>query len=98
MHYLQMGLEKPLRSALDPWLCYYCGECSEQCPRGAEPGETMMGMRRWLTAQYDFTGISRFLYRSWASELIGDADAGAAHRHRIPRLRISLRRRQPLGL
>ncbi len=50
MRYLQMGLEKPLRSALEPWLCYYCGECSEQCPRGAEPGETMMGMRRWLTA------------------------------------------------
>ena len=69
MHYLQLGLEKPLRSTLDPWLCYYCGDCSDQCPRGAEPGETMMGMRRWLTAQYDFTGISRLLYRSWASEL-----------------------------
>jgi ferredoxin len=66
---LQMGLEKPLRSALDPWLCYYCGNCSEQCPRGAEPGETMMGLRRWLTAEYDFTGISRVLYRSWSSEL-----------------------------
>jgi ferredoxin/uncharacterized membrane protein YhdT len=69
MHFLQLGLEKPLRSALDPWLCYYCGDCSEQCPRGAEPGETMMGMRRWLTAQYDFTGISRLLYRSWVVEL-----------------------------
>jgi ferredoxin len=69
MRFLQMGLEKPLRSALDPWLCYYCGKCSEQCPRGAEPGETMMGVRRWLTAQYDFTGISGLLYRSWNSEL-----------------------------
>ncbi|HVJ05942.1 MAG TPA: 4Fe-4S dicluster domain-containing protein [Candidatus Saccharimonadales bacterium] len=69
MRYLQMGLEKPLRSALDPWLCYYCGKCSDQCPRGAEPGETMMGVRRWLTAQYDFTGLSRMLYRSWSSEL-----------------------------
>ncbi len=70
MRYLQMGLEKPLRSALDPWLCYYCGKCSDQCPRGAEPGETMMGVRRWLTAQYDFTGLSRMLYRSWSSEII----------------------------
>ena len=70
MRYLQMGLEKPLRSALDPWLCYYCGKCSEQCPRGAEPGETMMGVRRWLTSEYDFTGISRLLYRSWSSELM----------------------------
>jgi ferredoxin/nitrate reductase gamma subunit len=70
MRYLQMGLEKPLRSTLDPWLCYYCGECSDQCPRGAEPGETMMGIRRWLTAQYDFTGLSGLLYRSFASELM----------------------------
>ena len=70
VHYLQMGLEKPLRASLDPWLCYYCGECSDQCPRGAEPGETMMSLRRWLTAQYDFTGISKMLYRSGTSEVI----------------------------
>jgi quinone-modifying oxidoreductase, subunit QmoC len=69
MRYLQMGLESRLRANLEPWLCYYCGECSEQCPRGAEPGETMMSMRRWLTAQYDFTGISRLFYRSWKAEL-----------------------------
>ena len=69
MRFLQMGLERRLRANLEPWLCYYCGECSEQCPRGAEPGETMMSMRRWLTAQYDFTGISRLFYRSWKAEL-----------------------------
>jgi len=69
MRYLQMGLEDKLRGNLEPWLCYYCGECSEQCPRQAEPGETMMAMRRWLTAQYDFTGISKLFYRSWRIEL-----------------------------
>ena len=69
MRYLQMGLEDRLRANLEPWLCYYCGECSEQCPRGAEPGETMMSMRRWLTAQYDFTGISKLFYRSFKAEL-----------------------------
>jgi len=69
MHYLQLGLEKSLRTSLDPWLCYYCGKCSDQCPRGAEPGETMMGVRRWLTAEYDFTGLARLLYRSWSAEL-----------------------------
>ena len=47
MRALQMGLEDRLRSSLDPWLCYYCGDCSEQCPRGADPGETMMSVRRW---------------------------------------------------
>ena len=41
-----------------------------QCPRDAEPGETMMSLRRWLTARYDFTGISRLFYRSWKIELV----------------------------
>ncbi len=70
MRALQMGLERRLRSSLDPWLCYYCGDCSEQCPRGADPGETMMSLRRWLTAQYDFTGLSRLFYRSPAAQLV----------------------------
>ncbi len=68
MRLLQMGLEKRLESSLEPWLCYYCGQCSEQCPRGAEPGETMMSLRRWLTSRYDFTGISKLFYRSWKAE------------------------------
>ena len=67
---LQLGLEEPLRASLDPWLCYYCGDCSTQCPRGAEPGETMMSLRRWLTSKYDFTGISRLLYTSRTAELV----------------------------
>lgn len=69
MRHLQLGLEEKLKGSLEPWLCYYCGQCSEQCPRGAEPGETMMSLRRWLTAQYDPTGISRLFYRSWKAEL-----------------------------
>jgi quinone-modifying oxidoreductase subunit QmoC len=69
MRLLQMGLEKRIGASLDPWLCYYCGQCSTQCPRGAEPGATMMSLRRWLTARYDFTGISRIFYRSWKAEL-----------------------------
>jgi ferredoxin len=71
MRYLQLGLAKRLRSTIEPWLCYYCGECSDECPREAEPGETMMAMRRWLTAQYDFTGISKLFYRSWKAEILG---------------------------
>lgn len=69
MRFLQMGLEKRLEGLLDPWLCYYCGQCSTQCPRGAEPGATMMSLRRWLTSRYDFTGISRLFYQSWKAEL-----------------------------
>jgi quinone-modifying oxidoreductase, subunit QmoC len=69
MRNLQMGLEEKLKGSLEPWLCYYCGQCSEQCPREAEPGETMMSLRRWLTSVYDFTGIARALYASWKTEM-----------------------------
>ncbi len=60
----QMGLKDRMLSSLDPWLCYYCGECSETCPQKAEPAETMMSIRRWLTAQYDTSGHGAKLYRS----------------------------------
>jgi len=54
---------------LDVWTCYYCGDCSTRCPRKAEPGETMMALRRYLTSQYDWTGISRLLYTSRLREI-----------------------------
>jgi quinone-modifying oxidoreductase subunit QmoC len=61
---IQIGQKERLKQHLDPWLCYYCGECSQTCPKGADPGETMMSMRRWLTAQYDWTGLSSKVYKS----------------------------------
>jgi ferredoxin len=65
----QWGLKEELLGDPGPWLCFYCGECSKVCPRKANPGESMMGMRRYLTAQYDWTGLSRLMYRSAAWEL-----------------------------
>jgi Fe-S oxidoreductase len=62
--YLQLGLRDKLLASVEPWLCYYCGECNQNCPRGAEPAETMMATRRWLTAQYDWTGLARRFYTS----------------------------------
>lgn len=70
MRLLQMGLEQKLETTLEPWLCYYCGQCSEQCPREADPGETMMSLRRWLISRYDFTGIARRFFRSRPTEVI----------------------------
>jgi len=61
---LQIGHRDHLIQSLDPWLCYYCGECSETCPKGAEPGETMMALRRWQTAKYDWTGLSSKIYKN----------------------------------
>jgi len=61
---VQLGQKDRLAQQIDPWLCYYCGNCSETCPKGAEPGETMMAARRWLTARYDWTGLARKFYTS----------------------------------
>ena len=69
IRYLQLGAENKLLQSPEPWLCYYCGECSETCPRQANPGETMMAVRRYLTSQYDWTGLSRRLYLSKAWEI-----------------------------
>jgi quinone-modifying oxidoreductase, subunit QmoC len=66
---LQLGLKESLLESVDPWLCYYCGDCSQTCPRGAEPAEAQMALRRWLTAQYDWTGLARKFYTSAAWEV-----------------------------
>ena len=67
--YLQLGLKDKLLKSPAPWLCYYCGDCNTDCPRGAEPAETMMATRRWLTAQYDWTGLARRFYLSEVWEI-----------------------------
>jgi Fe-S oxidoreductase len=67
--YIQLGLRDKLLKSTEPWLCYYCGDCNQDCPRGAEPAETMMATRRWLTAQYDWTGLARRFYLSEAWEI-----------------------------
>ena len=70
MRRLQMGLEEKIETTLEPWLCYYCGQCSEQCPREADPGETMMSLRRWLISRYDFTGIAKHFFKSGTTEVL----------------------------
>lgn len=69
LQYGLFGLRKPLRGSIEPWICYYCGDCATTCPRETEPGEAMMTLRRWLTAQYDWTGLSAKLYKSKLWEL-----------------------------
>ena len=69
IRYAQLGLRDKLLASPEPWLCYYCGECSQTCPRQANPGEIMMTLRRWLTAQYDCTGLAGKFYLSARWEL-----------------------------
>ncbi|MBN2784717.1 MAG: 4Fe-4S dicluster domain-containing protein [Pontiellaceae bacterium] len=65
---LQLGLKDRLMESPEPWLCYYCGDCSEACPQNAQPGETVMAARRYLTSAYDWTGLSFKMYTSKAWE------------------------------
>lgn len=64
MQSVVLGLKDSVRQSLDPWLCHDCGDCSTTCPRDAEPRQSMLTLRRYLTAQYDWTGLSARIYRS----------------------------------
>jgi quinone-modifying oxidoreductase subunit QmoC len=70
VRYTVLGLEKEIQSSVDPWLCYYCGDCSASCPRQADPGNLMMSLRRYLISKYDWTGLSGLLYRNLSGYII----------------------------
>ena len=94
----QWGLKEKLLADVGPWLCHYCGECSQNCPREANPGEAMMALRRYLTAQYDWTGLSRLMYRheGWnIGALLGGGPGGGAAVYAAAQLRF--RSAAPVG-
>lgn len=66
IRYALFGLRGPLLRSLDPWICHDCGDCSLVCPRQAEPRISMITLRRFLTAQYEWTGIGSRLLQSRA--------------------------------
>jgi ferredoxin len=63
-----IGLKELVHGSLEPWLCHDCGDCSTKCPQQAEPRESLGTLRRYLIAQYDWTGLSAKIMRSraWA--------------------------------
>lgn len=66
IRYALLGLRESLVQSLDPWICHDCGDCSLACPRQAEPRISMITLRRFLSAQYEWTGIGGRLLRSEA--------------------------------
>ncbi len=68
LQFVVVGLAGPVRESLAPWLCQDCGDCSTACPRDAQPRESMATLRRYLTAQYDWTGLAAKIHtsRAWA--------------------------------
>ncbi len=70
IRYSLLGLEGEIKASVDPWMCYYCGDCSTACPRKAEPGNLMMALRRYLTSKYDWTGLSGLLYKNVSAYIV----------------------------
>jgi len=66
LRFALLGLRQPLLENLDPWVCHDCGDCSLACPRQSEPRISMLTLRRFLSAQYEWTGIGARLLRSRA--------------------------------
>lgn len=75
LRYALLGLRSPLMAGLDPWVCHDCGDCSLICPRQAEPRISMMTVRSFLTAQYDWTGLAGKILRSRTWHLVSLAAA-----------------------
>jgi len=66
IRYALLGLRRPLLASLEPWVCHDCGDCSIVCPRQAEPRISMITLRRFLSAQYEWTGVGSRLLQSQA--------------------------------
>ncbi len=47
IHICKLGLREVLLEDESPWMCVTCGGCEERCPRGAEPFEIILAIRRW---------------------------------------------------
>jgi heterodisulfide reductase subunit C/quinone-modifying oxidoreductase subunit QmoC len=53
IRYVQVGArEKILEQARDLWRCLHCGLCTRTCPRQANPGELILGLRRYAVAHF----------------------------------------------
>ena len=64
----QWGIKDKLIKSMDPWLCFHCNDCSDQCPRGAKPGDVMAAVRNMIIAN---VAVPSFLGK--ATQSIGGA-------------------------
>jgi heterodisulfide reductase subunit C len=53
IRYAQLGArEQILAEADELWRCLHCGLCTHTCPREANPGELILGLRRFVIANW----------------------------------------------
>lgn len=53
IRYLQIGdRDRILENAAELWRCLHCGLCTRTCPRQADPGEVILGLKRYVVANW----------------------------------------------
>jgi len=53
IRYAQIGAkEEIMQQAQELWRCLHCGLCTRTCPRQANPGELILGLRRYVVAAW----------------------------------------------
>ncbi|MFZ7125358.1 MAG: 4Fe-4S dicluster domain-containing protein [Desulfobacterales bacterium] len=53
IRYLQLGArDRIVENARELWRCLHCGLCTQTCPRGADPGEVILGLKRFVVATW----------------------------------------------
>jgi len=60
----QWGIKDKLIKNMDPWLCFHCNDCSDQCPRDAKPGDVMAAIRNMVIAE---VSVPSFISKATAS-------------------------------
>jgi len=60
----QWGIKDKLIKNMDPWLCFHCNDCQDQCPRGAKPGDVMAAIRNMVIAEIS---VPSFISKATAS-------------------------------
>jgi len=49
VRYIQLGAkEMILENPAELWRCLHCGLCTQTCPREANPGEVILGLKRFV--------------------------------------------------
>ena len=49
IRYIQIGAkDRILENAAELWKCLHCGLCTQTCPREANPGEIILGLKRMV--------------------------------------------------
>jgi heterodisulfide reductase subunit C/quinone-modifying oxidoreductase subunit QmoC len=57
IRYAQLGVkDQILQNSQELWRCLHCGLCTQTCPREANPGELILGLRRLVVAHWRRNG------------------------------------------